>query len=266
MGEKTSNEQNSASRNLKINALILAGGTLKGDVAGNTEKGSLRIGGESMVSIVAHQLVDTGAVDSILLSASQPALDSIGPIDGVESLVVSDDEPLIHKLELGLRKLGGQGSVLVVAGDIPLITAEAIRDFVRSGLEDGSSVVYPLIPRDVVEASFPEGERTWVRLKGGQYTGGNLLLVDSEVMLSNMSLIKKTFEARKSPLRMLGIIGIGFAIKFLLRMVSISDVNKRVTRIVGAPAAMILSEYAEIGFDVDKAEDLEVVEKRLSHN
>ncbi len=265
MGEKTSTEQNSAPRNLKINVLILAGGKVKGDIAGNAEKGFIKINGESMVTIVTRTLVDTGIVDSILLSASQPALDAIGPIDGVATLAISDDEPLIHKLEQGLKQLGGQGTVLVAAGDIPLITSEAIENFVETALDDGSSVVYPLIPRDVVEASFPEGERTWVRLRDGEFTGGNLLLVDSEVMLSRMPLVKKTFEARKSPFRMLGIIGVGFAVKFLFRMVSINELNKRISKIVGAPSAVIPSGYAEIGFDVDKTEDLDAVEKRLSH-
>ena len=44
---------------------------------------------------------------------------------------------------------------------------------------------------------------------------------------------------------------------------SISELEARVSRILGVDAKALISEHAEIGFDVDKADDLEIVRQRL---
>ena len=60
--------------------------------------------------------------------------------------------------------------------------------------------------------------------------------------------------------------GIGALFKLLIWQLRKAELENTVSRILGVPAQALMTEYAEIGFDVDKPDDLAVVLKHLGFN
>ena len=60
------------------------------------------------------------------------------------------------------------------------------------------------------------------------------------------------------------VLGIRLILKFLVKRLSIRDIERRLEFLTGVRAMGVISDYAEIAFDVDKPKDLELVQAILS--
>ena len=60
--------------------------------------------------------------------------------------------------------------------------------------------------------------------------------------------------------RMLGFV---FILKFLAKQLSMGELEKRASSILGYKGVFIISPYPELGTDVDKPSDLQLVRKAL---
>ena len=72
-----------------------------------------------------------------------------------------------------------------------------------------------------------------------------------------MPRLRQVIQNRKNPLALAGLIGLGALVKFVLGVITIRELEERVSRILGVTARALITNHAEIGFDVDKPEDLE---------
>ncbi|MFA5867190.1 MAG: NTP transferase domain-containing protein [Actinomycetota bacterium] len=257
-----------------IDAVILGGGKIK-QAAGETlsasaevvGKGLIRLSGREMIEYVIDALKNVERVRRIVVVAPESALheswsscvDAVIPTvgsavdNGVEALkYLKENSP-------GLTKY-----VLFMTCDIPLITTEAIDDFLDRCQTTNDDVYYPVILREVVEAKYPETKRTYAKLRGATITGGNFALMEPEVILANLNLLEDAYSARKSVFQTLRLLGPKMIVKFLTRTLTLSDIEKRVTKIINARAKTIVTPYPEVGVDVDKPEDLKLVSKLMA--
>ncbi len=146
--------------------------------------------------------------------------------------------------------------VLVITGDLPLITSAAIDDFTDRALAADAEVAYPIIPRAVCEQRFPGGRRTYVRLREGVFTGGNAVVLTREFAARSKDLIGRLYTSRKHPLKLALLFGPRFSFNLVLGRLTVEALERRASAIVGARGRAVVSEYPELGFDVDKPEDL----------
>ena len=151
--------------------------------------------------------------------------------------------------------------LLLITSDLPLITAKAIDDFVRRSLGSGAEVCYPIIPKDSCERRFPGGRRTYVRLREGTFTGGNAVLTTRIFLERSQALIARLYAARKNPLKLAALFGIPFILGLLTGRLTIPQLEARASAIISGQVAAIISHYPELGFDVDKVEDLELARR-----
>jgi hypothetical protein len=168
---------------------------------------------------------------------------------------------MLQNLQAGLEEIGDAKRVLVSTADIPLLSAEAVRDVLKR--DPGVGLVYPVVSMTASERMFPGGRRTSAKLKEGRFTGGNLFLLEPKLVNDFLPRLQFVLDNRKNVLRLAGMFGIGAILKLLFGTLQIAELERTVSRILGVPARALISEYAEIGFDVDKPEDLEVVLKKL---
>lgn len=257
-----------------VDAVILGGGTIKQTAGEATavgteiaSKGLLKVGGREMIEYVIDALKDVGCIHRTIVVAPESAsheswstqVDAVIPTigsavdNGVAAIKHLKDNPP------GLSK-----HMLFITCDIPLITGEAINDFIDRCLATDDDVYYPVIRREVIEAKYPETKRTYVKLKGITITGGNFALMDPEVILANLSLLQNAYTARKSPARIFNLLGIKTVLKFATHTLTLADIEKRVTKIVNARVRAIVTPYPEVGIDVDKSEDLELISSLLA--
>src|SRR5690606_27533647 len=171
-----------------------------------------------------------------------------------------------------LREAGCRGHLLVATSDIPLITVEALETFLalcrRRDAEapvgrDHFDAYYPMVSRENCDARFPGVQRTYVGLKDGQFTGGNVVLLDPAVMLDRRQLFEQVVALRKDPVGMARLLGFGFIVKFLLRRLTARDIENIVREKFGIVGAVIQVPHAEVGFDVDKPSDLAIARAAL---
>lgn len=248
-----------------IPAIILAAGKISqklSDATGAPCRGLLEISGRPMIDAVLAATEEAERIDDITVvcSAHSALLEYVSD----DNTVAACKDTFLDTITTGMKTLGNPQRALLLTADLPLLTADALDDFIDRALQSTASVIYPIIGRDDCERAMPGGDRTYVKLADGVFTGGNAAVVTGQFIDTQGQRIQKTFLARKSPIRMAAILGWGFVFRLLLGILTLEQVKQRATSILGAPAEVVHSKYPEIAIDVDKPSDVEDVRRALS--
>lgn len=250
-----------------MDAIILGGGTLKGLASnGTSSKALIQIDNKPMVEYLIDTLHETSFISKIVAIVPLSAqYENWAP--KVHKVLKAGDS-FIDNLCNGLEYLenmpgGCSERVMVASCDIPLITAKVIEDFIDLSSSIDADIIYPIIPKDVVERRYPETKRTYAKMKEGRFTGGNIMVVCPRAVLKNSDLVKQAYALRKSPLKLSRKLGPKFIMKFLTKSLSVAEAEQRVGEMLNAKSRAVVVSHPEIGIDVDKVEDLEFVQKIL---
>lgn len=247
---------------MKVDALVMGGGD--GAVIDETApfKGLVSIGGRPMIEWVVDALRACDCVAEIAVAV--PTAESLGSwADKVDKLVVTDAN-FIDNTIAGLSALNSGRHVFCTTGDIPALTPEAVKDFVERSLTSGADVTYPLVREADMMEQFPGSERTFVKVDGGNVTGGNCMLLAPNVMERNREIGQRLFDTRKSIFAMARVIGFRFVVRLATGRVRVQDVEAKLEQLLGAPCCAIYTAHASIGADVDKPVDVIVTERVLA--
>lgn len=250
-----------------FDTIILGGGTVRGlEEQTAASKALVKINGKAMIEYLIDAFGGASSINRIvaLVPLSAQYESWTNRIDKV--LVASDS--MIENIHAGLEYLSSESGlsshVVLSSCDIPLLTAEAIEDFLKRCRQHEAEIYYTIIPREVVKRAYPETKRTYATLKDGTFTGGNIGLVSPEAIINNFSLLEKAYNLRKSPLQLARVLGFKFIVKFALRSLTIAEAEERVTDLLNARGKAVVTPYPEIGIDVDKQVDLELVRRVLA--
>ncbi|MDI3279924.1 MAG: nucleotidyltransferase family protein [Bacillota bacterium] len=247
---------------MKVDAVILAGADNAGplrECAQEPYEALISINGRPMVEYVVEAVRQAHSVGRIAVVGPRAELEQA--LHGRVDLVVERGRSLVENILLGIEALAPQGKVLLVTSDLPLLTPEAIDDFVAQCARRRADVYYAIVARESNEAKYPGVRRTYVRLKEGVFTGGNLVLLEPWVILQHRRLIEQAVAARKEPWQLGRLLGVRVIVKFVLNRLSIAEVEKRVQKKLGFVGAGVISRYPEVGIDVDKPSDLELARR-----
>ncbi|MDD4600071.1 2-phospho-L-lactate guanylyltransferase [bioreactor metagenome] len=246
-------------------AIILAGGENSKDLSKFSPQpyeAMIEIAGKPMVSFVAQALSASQHVDKIYVVGPVKELERCEFPGGV--VIVEGGSTIIDTIRRGMEALGHERKVLVVTADIPLLTPEAVNDFLMQCDKVEADLYYPIVRREVNNKCYPGNKRTYVRLKEGTYTGGNIFLVNPAIVPQCMALAARIIGNRKNPFKLVCILGWKFVLRFVLGILSLGRVEKRVSELLGITGAVVHSQYPELGIDVDKPSDLELVKSTFS--
>jgi len=247
---------------MRVDAIVLGGGDGAVIDPACRFKGLLPIGGKPMIEWVVDALRAADLVAG--LAAVVPSAEDLGPwVDKVDKLVVSDGE-LMENLIAGIQSFRVDRPVLVVTGDLPLLDGDALDDFVRSSLASGADFCYPLLRKEDILIQFPDTERTFVRLATGRVTGGNMMVLNPALVERNQALGQRLFDTRKSPLAMARVLGPVFVFKLLTGRLTIPELEAKMGELLGGRGAAVFTRHGSIGLDVDKPNDVILVERILS--
>lgn len=240
-----------------MQAIVLAGQQNRAFTALSDEpyEALVPIAGRPMVDYVLDALCSARSVERVIL---------VGPPRGGERVSeVAPGATLWENLTAALSRLdSGDDPVLVATSDIPLIDARMIDAFVAGA--PSADLVYPVISKMATVAKFPGTERTYVRLGGAPYTGGNLVLARPAALARVRERAEKLVAHRKSPIQLALDVGPLLLLKFLLGRLSLAEAERRVSAVFGIDGRVVVSPDPEIGVDVDKPSDLTLVERVLA--
>lgn len=248
----------------KVNAVILAGAPADAGMNPGGEpisRAMIDIGGKTMLQWM---------VDALRKSASLGKIVAVGNVQaGGLDAVIQPGESLMDNMKKGIDTLESDEPVLILSSDIPLITAESVEDFLNRAMALDVDLAYPIIPKTYCEKRYPELKRTYLKTANGVFTGGNIMLVRPEFVENNWETIASTYAARKHVLKLARIVGVDVLLRVLLAqlmpsVLKISMLERAVSRMLDAEVRAVVSAYPEIGEDVDKPSDLEVVRRIMS--
>lgn len=248
---------------MPVSAIVLAGRRNEGafrEVSPAAWEALVEIAGRPMVSYVAGALREALGVGRVVV---------VGPADlegtlGADVEVVEPGDSLVENLRRGFAALaasegredGGPSPVLVCGGDLPLLSGEAVDALLAACEALPAAVHYPVIEKSACEARYPQARRTYASFREGTFTGGNAFLIAPEAREPLLDLVGRFYAARKSPLRLARLLGPAILIKFLLRRLSVRDIERLFQRWTGLAGRAVVFPYPEVGMDVDKVEDL----------
>lgn len=241
-----------------FDVVVLGGGDPSDELAqahGVAVRPLIELAGQPMAWHVLRSLRNSGRVRHLVyVGPVLPAMEEF--ID----VVVPPQGALLANLEAGLAALpSGEGRVLVSTADVPMMRPEHVRRLMsRADERPLAGLLYPVVGEDICSKRFPTVRRTYVRVKDGTFTGGNLFFVRRQDLPAMLPRLQDAFDARKKPLKLGALIGIDVLFGLLTRSITVSRLEQAVSRLIGAPAFAILAEDAEIGTDVDKPSDLEI--------
>lgn len=250
-------------------AIILAGGQSTGElkkIAPYDNEALILIGNYPMIYFVYKAVRQSEHVRKVVISGPTEALRNIFTrekdlyfVEGGENAI----ESFAHAIQL-LKTMDVTEKVLVMPTDIPFITTGAIDDFVHQTEAQQADFYYPITSKEVNEKRFPGVRRTYVNLKEGTFTGGNLFILRSQSIEPVLDIALELVKRRKSPLSMARIFGMGLVWQYICRKLTIGAVEQRFYEVLHIKGKAVISNFAEVGVDVDKPSDLVLAQTYLS--
>ena len=252
-----------------VNALVLAGGAAR-DLAAEDEsapKALIDINGRPMLQFVLDALAQAEQIESVTVVLPSSARDL--PVLKKADVVVYSDGSMTENFYKGLEGVAGrepseEDRILSVTADIPLLTPQAVDDFVMRCQETDAAIYYPIVAKSAITKQYPQVERTYMTLREGQFTGGNLFLFDRQTALRNRDLLRQVTSARKSLLKLVRMLGLSFILRFMFHALTVRGLEEKVSSLVGRRVTAIPTPFVEISMDVDKASDLDLVRSELA--
>lgn len=254
---------------MKYDTIILAGGESTCElrkIAPYDNEALIIIGSCPMIYYVYNALKASANVNRIIISGPVEALRNIFARE--ENIYfVNSGANAMESFDNAVQMLSQMGSVtdklMVLPTDIPFITPAAVNDFITRCEATEADFYYPLTSRKTNENKFPGVTRTYVTLKEGVFTGGNIFLIRTAIVDKCMDIGLKLVIRRKDPIAMAKLFGFSLVWKYFIKRLSISEIKKRFFQVTGIKGEPIISPYAEVGVDVDKPSDLILAQEYL---
>jgi hypothetical protein len=227
-------------------------------------KALIDMAGMPMVRWVLGALDGAQLIDEVVLVGLEPGpdLQITKPLH-----FISDQNGLLPNAKCGLKYIRSRSpdtdQVLVISGDIPAARPEMIDWRCCRALEMDVDLSYLAIERHVMESRFPGSKRSYLRVEGRQLCGGDCHTLRA-TLAGQEALWGRLVSARKSPLRQAALVGYDTLLGLLLRRLSLRELERKASRRLGISGRVQLSPYAELGMDVDKPNQLEILRRDLS--
>ncbi len=252
-----------------MDAIVTAGGIplpeepLYSETKGHN-KALLDIAGRPMIQWVLDALCQAQTVDNIIVVglSEKTGLTCAKPLH-----YIPNQGKMLDNFRAGVQKsleLGKKSKhVLFVSSDIPAITGEMVDWVVNTAMETDDDVYYNVIERETMEKRFPDSKRTWTKLKDMEVCGGDMNVARAKLVLdeSESNLWEKISNARKSPFTQAALIGFDTLFLLLFRRLTLEMAVKKVMKRLDITGRAIVCPYAEVGMDVDKPNQLEIIRK-----
>jgi GTP:adenosylcobinamide-phosphate guanylyltransferase len=255
---------------LTIAAVILAGSRPGRDAllgeSGVATKALLPIGGRAMLLYVVEALRAAPQVGAITILAQNSAALAAHP-----ALKAVAADPRIAFVDSGAGISASLTAVvarrdaplLVTTADNVLLTPAMIADFLAGS--SGSDVAVAMVARDNLLARYPQSRRTWLKFRGGWWSGANLFRFGGRQVLPLLDFWSNIEQDRKKGLRIVAAFGPALLLGALLRLITIQQAVQRAGGRFGIRDARVVAmAQAEACIDADKPADIMLIEEILS--
>ena len=143
--------------------------------------------------------------------------------------------------------------LLVTTADHALLDAAMIDEFAAGAVT--TDVAIGVVERRVLTRRFPDSRRTWLKFRGGAYTGANLFALASRRVRPAIELWRSVEQDRKKAWRVISLLGPAMLLTVALRLTSLDEVLSSLGDRLGLRIKAVVLSNPLAGVDVDKRED-----------
>jgi len=233
---------------------------------GETWKALVPVRGQTMLSRVARTLLDCPSIDRIIVLAQAPSA-----LTATSDTAWLAREPRIEfsasMASISQSVAGAAGTlapwpVLVTTADHALLTPAMVEDFI-AGVGD-ADVAVALVERANLLGRYPGNKRTWLKFRGGAYSGANLFALTGARARAALELWAGVEQDRKKGWKLVSAFGPLLLLRALTRTMSLRAGLAAAGRQLGLRALPVVLRQPEAAIDVDKPADHELAESILS--
>jgi hypothetical protein len=237
-----------------MEGLVLAGGVAEPGLQarGVQRVPLLTIGGETLAARTCRLLLEAGCTAVYLLAPDEVPLPEL---DGVTRCAYGED--MIANLA-GCAKAMREDGALVATADMPLLTLDGVRSVMDYAAQAEPQALYPVVEKATMEAAGLGEGRTYKKVGGKNYTGGNIFYLDRSWVISAEALLRGLFEQRKDPLALAKFFGAGFVWKVVSGSLTLPYAEEYLSKRLGARIRVMVGDRPELAADLDKVADLEL--------
>lgn len=253
-----------------MDAVITAGGIPQPDellypYTQGKPKALVDICGKPMVQWVVDALAGSKDVENVVLIG---LLADSGVTCSKPLYFIPNQDGMIMNIVAGIKKVleinPNAKQVLLASSDIPGITPEMVDWEIETTQQTDVDMYYNIIKKEVVEARFPGSRRTFTRLKGMKVCSGDMNVVRTSVLSANPEVWERLVAARKNPLKQAAIIGYDTLLLAALGIITVDKALDMATKRLHMSGRVVICPYAEVGMDVDKPVQLEMMRTDLA--
>ena len=228
-------------------------------------KALVDVAGKPMIQWILDALSEAKTVDNVIIVG---LTEKSGLECSKKMYFVSNQGKMVANLQAGARKVKEINPkaehVLIVASDIPGITGEMIDWVINTDMQTDLDVYYHILQREVMEKRYPGCKRTWTHLKDMEVCGGDMNMGRLSLLLSeDTDMWEKITDARKSPFKQAALVGFDTAILLLTGQLTLEKAETNIMTRLNITGKAIVCPYAEVGMDVDKLFQLEIMREDL---
>ncbi|RMF50285.1 MAG: hypothetical protein D6755_01360, partial [Anaerolineae bacterium] len=248
-----------------MDAIVTAGGVPQPgeplyEATQGQPKALVDVAGKPMIQWVLDALNDARHVDHIVLVG----LDAEAPITSEKPVTFMPSQGhMVDNILAGadriLQRDASTEYALIVSSDIPAITGEMVDWLAQQVLAAQVDACYTIIQKHVMEARFPGSRRSYTHLKDMTVCGGDINAFRLSLAHSNTEFWDKVIESRKNVFKQAALVGYDTLLLLLLRQLSLDAAIRRVCNRLNLTGKALVSPYAEMGMDVDKPFQLEIL-------
>ncbi len=232
-------------------------------------KALIRLGGRTMIDRVVATLAASPAVGPIIIAAQDIAqlqaglgADWCGANPQVRFLTVGDS--VSGAVVEAIAATGGAYPYLVTTADNALLDAPTVATFVHGAAVSRADVAVALVERRTLLAAYPANRRTWLKFRGGAYSGANLFWFGGPGAERVLALWRTIEQQRKRGRAVIGAFGPLMLAAVGLRILTLHGAMRWAGRRLGVAAAAVVLDRAEACIDVDSLADHALAEAILA--
>ena len=250
---------------MSFTAIVLAGSRPGRDAFaesfGTDLKALIPVDGRPMVTRPVKALIESPSVGQIIVLSQAP--ERIGTALPEESRVTSRQSlGTIAETMLALcNDASVQWPLLVTTADHALLDAATVDEFCRETA--GADVALGVVERANLIRRLPQARRTWLKFRGGVYTGANLFALRSPAVAPAIDLWRSVEKDRKKAWRIISLLGPTTLMLAALRLISLDEILASLSGRLGLSVNAVRLSNPLAGVDVDKAEDHALAESIL---
>lgn len=254
----------------RIPAIVLAGSRPGPDPlldgSGVATKALLPIAGDAMLVHVVRALAGSPLVGTVTILAqdsarlaADPALAALAELAAPPGDIRFQDSGQGISASLAAALPPGDDPVLVTTADNVLLTPAMIAEFL-GGAKD-SDVAVAMVERDVLLARYPQSQRTWLKFRGGWWSGANMFRLRGRRVLPLLDFWGRIERDRKKGRKIIAAFGPWLLIGALLRLFTIQQGIARAGLRFGLKARVVPMAEGEACIDADKPADIDLIEQ-----